>query len=361
MIPKYQRIADRLRAQLTGENRIRMTKLPTEKELCSLYGVSRQTVRQALQLLEAEGLIERRQGSGAYATGLHPDSSHNRIAILLPTDNDYIYPRLRSDLQTPLIKEGFAVSFFLTGHSVAKERAILEQLVSVPLRGLIVEPVKSALPNPNLDLYEKLWSRQLPTVFLNSGYTNFSPHTVIAEDNLAGAMQLTQYLISKRHTRIAGIFCQDTLPGHYRYLGFTSACASSGIPWDDANIRWYSTTELVSLQKKQATGFLAEFVRQNLSACSAVICQDDEIAYWLIKELILAGKHVPEDVSVVSFDNSYLCDFSVPGITSLSHKSSAELASAATDALLAQMRGQEAPSASLRFELVARGSCVSLS
>ena len=78
MIPKYQRIADRLRAQLTGENRIRTTKLPTEKELCALYGVSRQTVRQALHVLESEGLIERRQGSGAYATGLHPDASHNR-------------------------------------------------------------------------------------------------------------------------------------------------------------------------------------------------------------------------------------------------------------------------------------------
>ena len=60
MISKYQRIADRLRAQLTDETRIRTTKLPTEKELCALYGVSRQTVRQALHVLEAEGLIERR-------------------------------------------------------------------------------------------------------------------------------------------------------------------------------------------------------------------------------------------------------------------------------------------------------------
>ena len=111
MIPKYQRIADRLRVQLTGETRIRMTKLPTEKELCSLYGVSRQTVRQALQLLETEGLIERRQGSGAYATGLHPDASHNQIAILLPTDSDYTYARLRNDLQVPLVKEGFASPF----------------------------------------------------------------------------------------------------------------------------------------------------------------------------------------------------------------------------------------------------------
>ena len=360
MIPKYQRIADRLRTQLTGENRIRMTKLPTEKELCATYGVSRQTVRQALAQLEAEGLIERRQGSGAYATGLHPDAAHNQIAILLPTDSDYTYARLRSDLQSPFIKEGFAVSFFLTGYSVARERAILKQLLDVPLRGLIVDPVKSALPNPNLDLYEKLWQKQLPTVFLRSGYLNFPPRAVIAEDNFSGSELLTRYLINRKHTHIAGIFCNDTLAGHIRYLGFTSACAAADISWEDDHIFWYSATELIALQKKQATGFLSDFVRQNLGACSAVICQNDEIAYWLIKELVLAGKHVPEDVSVVSFDNSYLCDFSIPGITSLTHPGNAALAASAADALLSQMRGQPAVPVNLRFELIERDSCISL-
>ena len=256
--------------------------------------------------------------------------------------------------------EGFAVSFFQTEHSVAKERRILQQLSSLPLRGLIADPVKSALPSPNLDLYEKLWADQLPMVFLHAGYLNFPPRTVISADDFTGATLLTQYLISRRHTRIAGIFRSDTLPGQLRYLGFTSACSAADIHWEDENIRWYSTSDLLALQKKQATGFLADFIRQNLGACSAVICQDDEIAYWLIKELILAGKHVPEDVSVVSFDNSYLCDFSVPGLTSLALKENARLGTIAAEALLAQMRGQESASLSLSYTLVERGSCCSL-
>lgn len=360
MISKYQRIADRLRAQLTGEKRMQMTKLPTEKELCALYGVSRQTVRQALHVLETEGLIERRQGSGAYATGLHPDATHNQIAILLPTDSDYTYARLRNDLQAPLVHEGFAVSFFQTDHSVATERRILQQLSTLPLRGLIADPVKSALPSPNLDLYEKLWADQLPTVFLHAGYLNFPPRTVISTDDFTGANILTRYLIDHRHTRIAGIFRNDTLPGQLRYLGFTSACAAADLPWDDKNIRWYSTADLLALQKKQATGFLADFIRQNLGACSAVICQDDEIAYWLVKELISAGKHVPEDVSVVSFDNSYLCDFSVPSLTSLALRENVRLGNVAAEALLSQMRGQETDALSLPYTLVERGSCCSL-
>lgn len=360
MIPKYQKIADLLRAQLTGENRMQMMKLPTEKELCTLYGVSRQTVRQALHLLEDEGLIERRQGSGAYATGLHPDSSHNQIAILLPTDSDYTYARLRSELQAPLTKEGFAVSFFLTGYSVSRERQILQQLLELPLRGLIVDTVKSALPNPNLDLYDKLWANQLPTVFLHAPYLNFPTRPVITEENFSGASQLVQYLCEQKHTHIAGIFQNDTAAGMERYLGFTTQSARAGIPWDDAHICWYSSCELAALQKKQDTGFLTDFIRQKLGACSAVICQDDEIAYWLVKELLRAGKHVPEDVSVAGFDNSYLCDFSLPGLTSLTCKNGLNMASAATEALLTQMRGGQASSVSLRFELIERGSCASL-
>ena len=92
MIPKYQHIADRLRAGLTDDGPARITKLPTEKELCQRYQVSRQTVRQALHLLETEGLIIRRQGSGAYATGLHPEAAYNQIAVLLPSDSDYTMP-----------------------------------------------------------------------------------------------------------------------------------------------------------------------------------------------------------------------------------------------------------------------------
>lgn len=360
MIPKYQHIADRLRAQLTDDGPRHMTKLPTEKELCARYHVSRQTVRQALLLLETEGLITRRQGSGAYATGLRPGAADNRIAILLPSDSDYIYARLRNDLQVPLIREGFSVSCYITEHSVSREREILTQLSGsdTPLRGLIVDPVKNALPNPNLDLYERLWRRQLPTVFLHTPYENFPPRVAITEDNYAGAAQLTEYLIAGKHMQIGGIFRGDTREGLERYLGFMHTCADAGLLPGDDLIGWYYTPELIALQKKQATGFLGDLINRKFRACSAIVCQDDEIAYWLVKELTRLDIHVPEDMSVVSFDNSYLCDFSTPGLTSLALHSS--LASYAADALLAQLRGRPFDSVRLSYELILRDSSTTL-
>jgi len=113
-------------------------KLPTERELCEKYDVSRQTVRRALSILLQENLIEKRQGSGSYTTGLRMESSNNTVVILISCDNEYIYPSLLFDMQSVLRKEGYPVSVYTTKDQIAAERAILEQLVSNPPRGLIV-------------------------------------------------------------------------------------------------------------------------------------------------------------------------------------------------------------------------------
>ena len=66
MAAKYVQLADILRSELRQVLRQGGSKLPTEEELSQRYHMSRQTVRHALKLLEEDGLIERRQGSGSY-------------------------------------------------------------------------------------------------------------------------------------------------------------------------------------------------------------------------------------------------------------------------------------------------------
>ena len=64
-------------------------------------------------------------------------------------------------------------------------------------------------------------------------------------------------------------------------------------------------------------------------------------------------------MSVVSFDNSFLCDFSTPTLTSLAQHGN--LASYAADALLAQLRGRSFDSVRLSYELIVRDSSIALS
>ena len=81
MAAKYLLLADRLREELSRGGGQAGYKLPTEQELSRQYRLSRQTVRHALRLLEEEGLIRRRQGSGSYATGLLPGEPPQQIEI----------------------------------------------------------------------------------------------------------------------------------------------------------------------------------------------------------------------------------------------------------------------------------------
>ena len=89
MAMKYQLLAERLREELLRNSGQTGYKLPTELELARTHQLSRQTVRHALALLEDEGLIQRRQGSGSYATGLLPAAVYYFAKRFFKTSADF--------------------------------------------------------------------------------------------------------------------------------------------------------------------------------------------------------------------------------------------------------------------------------
>jgi len=73
----YQRIVDELRAEILGGQRPPGSRMPSENELAVRYQTSRPTVRRALALLKADGLLVTRQGSGAFVR----PRSHVRLLV----------------------------------------------------------------------------------------------------------------------------------------------------------------------------------------------------------------------------------------------------------------------------------------
>ncbi len=355
---KYREVAEQLKAGLADCLTQGQLRLPTEKALCETFQVSRQTIRQALMLLEKDGLIVKKQGSGSYITGLLPDAAQNKIAILLSSDTEYIFPALLNDFETLLAKEGYFVTIYISHNRVDCERRILQSLAEAPPRALLAEPVRSAMPTPNFDWYEKLSGSGTHLLFFHGYYNNLPPSLYVKDDNYSGGLLLGQYLLEQKHTRIAGIFQLDSLQGQERYLGFIRSLMDADCYVNDDSISWFTTDELTLLEQKQDTRFLVDFINQKLGSCSAVICHNDEIAYWLIKELTYMKIQVPEDISVVSFDNSYLCELSTPRLTSLAHEPHA-MASAVVSLLLKKMQGQNVSSLELPWKLVKRNSNIS--
>lgn len=355
MAAKYKELAARLADTLAVNRNNGVYKLPTEVELGRQYQVSRQTVRQALALLSAQGLITTRQGSGSYTTGLSADGLGNTIALLVRDEQEYIYPELIGDIRLMISEIGYTLQIFSTKNQVAKEREILETMADAPPQGVIVEPCKSALPNPNLDYYEQLHRKKIPLVFLHGWYEALPWAIRVKADNHYGGYLLTQHLAAQGHSRIAGLFKIDDIQGIERYQGFLDYTRDAGQIVPDHRIGWYTSAELELLEQKQDTRFLAEFIRRQLDTCTAFICQNDEIAYWMIKELSYAGLTVPQDITVVCFADSYLSELSHVRITTLAHKPH-EIARRAADCMIRSLQRLPVSSQEIPWELVPRES-----
>jgi GntR family transcriptional regulator of arabinose operon len=352
---KYEQLAETLCEKISENLAHGIYKLPTEAELCQKYRVSRQTVRSALFLLQERGVIESRQGSGSYATGLDTETDSNVIPILISSNQEYIYPNLLNDIRNELASFGYQLSVLETGNDTGRERAHLLSLLENPPRGLIAEGCKSAFPSTNLDLYEKLRAKGCFVLFLHNYYRELPDSIYVKDDNFYGGSLLAEHLINLGHTSIAGLFKVDDLQGQERYHGVSSCLRDHGLSLLDSHVGWFTSLDVEALEKKQDTRFLTSFIHEQLSGCTAVICYNDEIAYWIIKELTYAERLVPQDISVVCFDNSYLSDLSRVRITTLTHKPH-EIGTCAADCMAQKLRGASIVSQELPWELVHKQS-----
>ena len=345
MAIKYKWLVEQLREIISDSIQKGINKLPTEQELAGRYRVSRQTVRAALAVLEEEREIRRIKGSGAYITGLSSLEDRNIVGILIPDEQQYEYPALINDIRVTLAAEGFSCKVYPTHNHVDQERQILQFLLKSPLRALIVEPVKSALPSPNTELYQRLIQRGTFILFLGCAYPQLSQIPVIYEDNLYGAGLLVQSLVEKGHSSIAGIFQMDDQRGLERYQGFLDAMQNQGLTVPDRNICWYTTQELDDFRQSRDISFLKKFLERITPDSTAFICEDDFIAWLLWEELSLgqekkiathaslssslqntgftaasAGHSFEATIALATFNTSYLTTSGLLCATTLTHQ-----------------------------------------
>lgn len=355
MAVKYKWLAERLREMIRNKQKEGTDRMPTELELTRRYHVSRQTVRQALRLLEEEKLIEKRQGSGTYITGLIAGPLMNTIAVLVSMDKDYIYPGILEDIQDRLGQNGFFTKIYVTENKTEKERQILSELLKNPPRGILAEGCKSALPNPNLDLYRKLKMRKIPVLFLHNYYPGLSSPLFVKDDNYQGSQLLTEYLLSLGHTSIGAAFKRDDLQGMERFQGFMETMRNAGHPVADWQVGWFDSWDQEGLLLEKDREFLKKIIKTSLKTCTAVICYNDLIAYHLIAELQDMGFYLPKDMAVAAFDNTYLSNSQALSITSLSHQRH-EIGKKAAQGLLDTIKGLPVKSLEVPWQLSKKAS-----
>lgn len=312
---KYMEVVEWIQQQIENKELLPGTRMYSENELSKMFHLSRQTIRHAIGLLEEKGIVIRVKGSGTYININLGTSVHERTRVALITTyvNSYIFPKTIQGIEKVLSSEGYTVQISFTNNLVERERSILEDLIRKnDVGGIIIEPARSGLPNPNLDLYEELTKLRIPILFINSYYPQLTIPHISLNDKMV-AQKATNYLIQCGHKKIGAIFKLDDGQGHQRYAGFMKAVKNAGLTADEKSIVWIDTYDLNHLSE------VKDYILRRLDTCTAVLCYNDQVASGLIKLLNASGKHVPEDLSVIGIDGSDLSRYGDVQITTIPH------------------------------------------
>ena len=148
-------------------------------------------------------------------------------------------------------------------------------------------------------------------VFMDT-YTNDQSISNIIVDDFKGGYIATKYLINKGHRSIcfAGPNHQDENVVQKRFGGYVSAMKESGLEKFIVGETAESTSFDCGLEVGRKIGFYKTPV-------TAVFATADILALGIIQGLRLSGKRIPEDVSVIGYDNLPECRYSEPALTTI--------------------------------------------
>ena len=333
---KYQSLINYINEQIAARALRPGDKLPSENELSEQFHISRQTVRKAIGVLEEDGLVRRIKGSGTYLSYDRRENleQKNSIAVVTTYVDSYIFPKTIQGIEKVLFESGYSVQISFTNNTLEREKSILEDLLSRDdVAGVIVEGTKSGLPNPNIPLYRQLLTRKVPVLFINTYYPELDvPH--VSLNDVEAAKKAVQYLIDHGHRDIGAVLKLDDGQGRQRYLGYLSAMSAAGYPVTDSRMVWIDTDEAKQL------AYCTDKILNRVESCTALLCYNDQIAFQLIRILSGKGIRVPEDVSIISIDDSDLALHSEVPITSLPHPKE-KLGAKAAEVLLQLIAGRK--------------------
>jgi len=313
--PKYQKLKEYIIQEIESGASKPGDKIRSENELADKFNISRHTVRQAIGELVIEGWLYRVQGKGTFVSRKLNEKANEpkTIGVITTYLDDYIFPSIIRGIDSILSAKGYNIVLTCTYNQHDNERVALENLLHQNISGLIAEPTKSAILNPNIDLYHRFKDSGIPLLFIHGCYKNLDCSFIVEDDTQAGYIA-TKHLIDEGHRKIGGIFKIDDIQGHYRFSGFHKALLESGISLSESKVLWFDTDDK-NIKLSSGSGQL-DFL---LGQCTAVVCYNDQISLRIIDLIRKKGLSIPEDLSIVSFDDSQLSVASEVKLTTVAH------------------------------------------
>jgi DNA-binding LacI/PurR family transcriptional regulator len=273
------------------------------------------------------------------------------VGLITPELENPIFPAFAQVIESALAQHDYTPVLCTQTPGGVHEDDYTTMLLERGVSGIVFVSGLHADSTADTGRYTVLRERGLPIVLVN-GYAEGVDAPFISNDDVASMDIAVAHLVSQGHTRIGlALGPSRFVPVIRKVTGF-SAALRSHLSLSAAEI-----DDLVEFSLFSVEGGAAAGSRLVERGCTALICGSDLMALGAIRAVRERGYRVPEDVSVVGYDDSVLVAFTDPPLTTVRQAVPA-MGAAAVRALLDEINGTPAPRAEYVFrpELVVRGS-----
>jgi LacI family transcriptional regulator len=259
------------------------------------------------------------------------------VGILLPRLNDFFFADLAYVLERTLSAENYTPLFCSTENDEEKEAAIVNNLINHRVDAIILVP--SVPVRKSIKSVERLLERSIPVVLVDREMPEFDLSQVVS-NNEQGAYDAAAFLLALGHRHIGMIDSgadgtkYSGEPGHERMKGFQRALRERGIPFDDSLVE-FSNRDNIEMGYYGALKLLRQSPH-----ITAIFALTDAIAVGILRAASELGLKVPQELSVVGFDDLQLASHVIPRLTTIAQPVE-QIGQKATELLMRQIQSPQ--------------------
>ena len=293
-----------------------MEKKATIKEVAKKAGVSVSTVSRVLKNdpnLYIRTETKKRVVRAIRELGFKPDiraqslrGARTRIIGLIIPSLTPFYDQLVWELEDVCHSKEYGVLICDSNNDPKRERSYLDLLERQKVDSIVISTVGS-----NEERLRQLIKRGIPVILADEDIPGLNVPAIFAE-NYPGSCQATQYLIDLNHRRIAYISGPlRVLSGKERLRGYRDTLLENNLSFEKKLLKKGNYSYASGYKAAQA------LLRESKDKFTAIFCANDLMALGAIRAIQDTGGQVPEDSSVIGFDDIYFSSISYPQLTTI--------------------------------------------
>ncbi len=290
------------------ENNFTDKPLPQEEKLAKIFNVSRGTVRRAILDLVNQGVLYRISGKGTFVnkktlsiekiTIFSPWQLHKELEIAQNTYEDILIKELRK----VITKNGYTIIL----KNLEKEEIEFAETTKESNGIIILNPYRN-----QKNIIKRVSKFSIPAVFIGANLERKDVNYV-ASDNKMGIKIAVDYLISTGHKYLFFIGgSPESFDTYERYKEFLNYCKERKIKASasvfDSNLKWQNETQKLLLDILKLKKLPDAFITGGIT-----------LSLYLIEAIRKAGKLIPDDFSLIGFDDFPICSHLNPPLTTIS-------------------------------------------